>query len=150
MHILRKMKEKIFGKTIIVQDSFFGKLVDVGSYYECKKYFKSIAKEVEIGLEKTIEEKKEEQIKFFQWLENNYDLIIEKISPIIENEIIEWFPDYRIKNFKKEFILEYFFIPKCDSEIFEWQISFWAENELQHWCTLEMKGLEVKSILIDG
>lgn len=150
MNILKKIKYLFFGETIKVQNPFFGEMVDAGSYYECKKYFQPIDKEVEIGLEKTTKELEKKQIIFFNWLENNYDFIIEKISSPIENKIIEWLPNYQIQNFKKEFELEYFFIPICNSEIFDWQISFWVGDELQHWCTLEMKGSEVKSILIDG
>jgi len=150
MSFLKKITEKLFGKPLLVQSPFFGEMIDAESYFECEKYFKPIAREVEIGLEKTLAGGEDRQVDFFNWLENNYDAVIEKISQPIEEKIIEWIPDYRIKDFKKEFKLEYLFIPKCDSAIFDWQISFWAENELQHWCSLEMNGLEVKFILIDG
>lgn len=148
--ILKKIGEFLFGKIILVQDSFFGEMADVGSYYECRKSFKPTGKIVEIGLEKKDLKPDEKQINFFKWIEDNYDFIIQKIGPSIEAKVAEWIPNYQIQNFKKEFILEYLYIPKCDKEIFDWQISFYADNELQHWCSLDMKGMEVKDILIDG
>ena len=148
--IIKKMGEFIFGKTIVVQNSFFGEMIDAGDIYECRKLFNPIGKEVEIGLVKKEIEPDEKQIDFFKWIENNYGLIVQKVSPIIEKRVAEWVPNYQIKNFEKEFILEYLFIPKCENEIFEWQISFYADNELQHSCSLDMKGLEVIQILIEG
>jgi len=149
-NFLKKIRELLFGKTIIIKDDFFGDMTDAGDYYECRRVFKPTGKIVEIGLEKKNTNSNEKQIIFFTWLENNYDLLIEKISPSIEKEVAEWIPNYQIRNFKKEFILEYLYIPKCDDEIFEWEISFYADNELQHWCSLNIRGTEVKNIMIDG
>lgn len=148
--ILSKIGEFIFGKIIKVQNDFFGEMTDAGDYYECRKVFKPTGKVIEIGLEKKGQEPDKKQKMFFTWIEDNYDLLIKKVSPTIEEQIRKWIPNYRIQDFRKEFMLEYLYIPKCDEEIFDWQISFYADNELQHWCSLDMKGLDVKHLLIDG
>lgn len=148
--ILKRIGEFFWGETIIVTCDFFGEMVDAVDYYECKKMFKPTKKIVELGLEKVEPEFKEKQIDFFRWLEDNYELIIKSVSPSIEKRIVKRIPNYRIQNFKKEFILEYFYIPKCDDKTFDWNITFYADNELQHWCSLDMVGTKVKQILIDG
>lgn len=148
--MLQKIIEFIFGKTIIMQNDFFGEMADAGGSYECRRIFKPTGKVVEIGLEKKETTPDEKQVNFFIWLEDNYELVIQKVSPTLKKEIIKFLPKYHIKNFKEEFILEYLYIPKCDTEVFDWRISFYADNDLQHSCALEMKGLEVKSIHIDG
>ena len=149
-NLLQKIGEFFFGETIVVQHSFFGEIIDVGDYYECRKLFKPIGKVVDIGLEKKAIVSDEKQINFFNWIEDNYELIIRRISPFIEKSVAECITNYRIKDFKKEFILEYLYIPKCDEALFNWRICFYADNELQHSCSLEMKGLIVKHLLIDG
>jgi hypothetical protein len=39
MSFLTRLFEFIFGKTIKVQDSFFGEMLDADSYYECRRPF---------------------------------------------------------------------------------------------------------------
>lgn len=148
--IFQRIKDFIFGEIVVVQNDFFGDMIDAGDYYECRRIFEPTGKVVEIGLEKNEKESVENQMNFFKWIECNYELIIQKVSPVIEERVAGWITNYQIQNFKKEFILEYLYIPKCDEKIFDWQISFYANNELQHWCSLDMNGLEVKQILIDG
>ena len=150
MGFFTKILDFIFGKPAIIQDPFFGKMTDADDYYECRRMFQPTGTILEIGLTKKTMLPDEKQINFFHWVEDNFDLIIEKISPALEKRIAAWLGDYEITNFKKEFVLEYLFIPKCDEAIIDWQISFYATNELKHWCTIEMKGLAVKSIMIDG
>ena len=133
-----------------ISNDFFGEMIDAGNYYECRKLFRPIGKVVEIGLEKKEQGPDEKQKKFFNWIENNYDLLIEKVSPSIERRVQDWLSNYEVKDFQSEYTLEYLYIPRCDEGVFDWQISFYVENELQHWCSLEMRGLEVIEILIDG
>ncbi len=148
--ILSKIEELIFGKLVRIKDGFFGEMIDTGEYYECKRIFQPTAKVVEIGLEKKRSGTDEKQENFFNWIENNYDLIIKKVSPSIEKQIQNWILNYEIKNFREEYTLEYLYIPKCDEKIIDWKISFYGEKELKHWCSLDMRGLEVRGILIEG
>ncbi len=150
MEIINRISEYVWGKTIIVEDEFFGKMTDAKTYYECKKTFGPTGEFVEIGLEKKDLLPDKKQIDFFRWIENNYDLLIKIVSPHLEKIIIEWIPEYQITDFKNEFTLEYLYIPKCEEEIKDWRLSFYANNEFQHWCSIEMKGLKVENILIDG
>lgn len=150
LNLFRKGIDFIFGKTVKIQHTFFGEMTDVGSYYECRRIFKGNKKIVEIGLAKKEEIIDNRQINFFKWIEENYEKIIVEISPAIEGEVSGFIPNYRIQNFKKEFNLEYLFIPKCDEDIFDWQISFYANNELQHTCSIDMRGTRVKQISIEG
>ena len=150
MSLFKKITDFLFGKTIVINDPFFGEMTDAGSYYECKKLFKPTGKIVEIGLEKKDTPPDDLQINFFYWIENNYETIIENIKPKLQNELANWPAEININNFDQEFRLEYLYIPKCDKEVFDWKITFYGEKELHHWCTLEMHGFQVISLLIDG
>lgn len=150
MSIFNKIIEFFFGKPKIVEHTFFGEMTDIDTYFECRRIFEPTNKMVEIGLEKKDPHEDDKQVMFFHWIEENYGLIIEKITPKLEERIAKRIPGYQIENFKVEFELEYIWIPNCEVKIPEWQISFYANNELQHSCSIEMKGLEAKNIMIDG
>lgn len=150
MNFIEKIGAFLFGKTIKVNDPFFGVMIDADTHYECRRFFGPTNKVVEIGLEKKGIESDQNQRDFFGWIEENFDLIVENISPLVEAEIVESISDFRIRNFNTEFILEYLYIPKCEVDIFEWEIVFYADNELQHSCTIDMYGLEGYKVLIDG
>jgi hypothetical protein len=150
MEFLKKITEFVFGKQIIVEHSFFGKMIDAGDYYECRRMFRPTGTMVEIGLSKTAIEGDKKQVEFFHWLEDNFDLVIEKITPTLLTKLNTWIPNFRIYDFKKEFILEYLRIPSCEQTVFEWEISFYANNEIQHSCHFTMEGLSVKNLHIDG
>ena len=150
MGFLTKLVELIFGKIEKIQHPFFGEMIDAGNYYECRRKFKSINEIVEIGLEKGNSDSDQNQIEFFNWLDNNYEELIDKISPILENKIKEMIPEYKIDDFKKNFRLAYLYIPKCEEKPFQWKIGFDEINELQHYCFITMNELDVLKIHIDG
>ncbi|MEM9837389.1 MAG: hypothetical protein AAF828_12850 [Bacteroidota bacterium] len=148
--IIDKFLEFLFGKPTIVSDPFFGEMVDAGDYYECERLFTPIGDTVEIFLTKKENGPDEKQINFFLRLEENYDLFIQRISPSMEEAIQEWIPKFRIQNFKQEFSFKSLSIPKCDESVSKWELSFYARNDLRHYCELTMEGMEVKAIHIDG
>lgn len=148
--MLSKIIEFFFGKPEIIQDPFFGQMVEAGDYYECKRHFRPTNADVELGVTKRSDGDTAPQKAFFNWLEDNYDTILETIKPPLLERINGWLPDYQYQDFKEEFVLEYFFIPDGEQEEGKWEVTFFANNELQHWCNIEMKGLKVQQILIDG
>lgn len=148
-NIFHKILFFFLGKPPKVKHTFFGNVIDAGSYFECRRLFEPTNSIVEIGLEKTKNGKDTKQINFFKWIEANFDLIIEEIQPFLTTKILEWIPDFEIKNFKSEFKLDYLFIPSCERDVFGWKIMFYADNELQHACEIEMFGMEVRKIDIE-
>ncbi len=124
MSYIQKIVEFIFGKTVKIQDPFFGEMLDTGDYYECRRLFGPTNSIVEIGLEKKEITPDDKQIKFFKWIENNYDFLINIIQPEIEKIVKNWDDNFEIHNFKKEISLEYLYIPNCDETTFEWNIFF--------------------------
>lgn len=148
--MLSKILEFFFGKPEIIQDPFFGQMVEAGDYYECRRHFRPTNKEVELGVTKRPDGDLIPQQTFFKWLEDNYDDIIDSIKPPLLVEIRKWMPDYQYADFKTEFVLEYFFLPAGEAPDQKWEVTFFAQNDLQHWCSLEMKGMEVRQITIDG
>ena len=151
MDILNTIKEFFFGKGVRIEDSFFGEITDTGDTFEFERYFKNTKQKVELILEKNGNEVTLNQVAFYKKIENDYKYLVENMIPLIEKELDGWIENYDLKyNFKKDFRLECIHIPKCDEEIIRWEISYWMNNDAQHWCTLEMKNFEVNSIIIDG
>lgn len=148
--MLSKIIEFFFGKPEIIQDAFFGQMVEAGDYYECKRFFRPTQQEVELGVTKRADHDLLPQQAFFIWLEDHYEQIVEHIKPPLQEKIRAWMPDYQYQNFQEEFELEYFFIPAGEGPDQEWELTFFAKNELQHWCSIKMKGMAVQHILIDG
>lgn len=148
-NIFVKVITFLFGKPKIEISPYFGKMVDAGDYYECLKAFKHCSKVLDIGLAKTEEKFLKDQIDFYNWIEDNYDELIIKMAIPLENSIQELIPDFKIYSFKEEFIIDYLYIPKCDRLEYEWKISFYANNDLQHGCLIELIGEEVINISIE-
>ena len=83
----------IFGKSIKIENAFFGQMLFVGDkkdsskgYFECRRHFKPSDKIIEIGIDGDISGPTQTQIDFFKTIENNYSKISDSIKPIIEDE----------------------------------------------------------------
>ena len=147
----------IFGKTIKIDDEFFGKMIfsefkknPEKNYFECRRHFKSTDEIIEIGIEGNVTGPTEVQKDFFRKIESDYDKIISSIKPMIENEFRNWKEDFKITDFKKEFKAVYLFLPRCEKEPKVWEIAFESEHDLNHTFTLTMNDLSATEILIDG
>jgi len=147
----------VFGKTIKIEDEFFGRMIfsefkknPEKNYFECRRYFKPTDEVIEIGIEGNATGPNEFQKEFFRKIESNFDNIISSIKPMVENEFQNWKEDFKIADFKKEFNAVYLYIPRCENQTKIWEIAFESDHDLNHTFTLTMNNFIAKEILIDG
>ncbi|QXP60856.1 hypothetical protein [Olleya sp. HaHaR_3_96] len=149
--------EFIFGKTIKIDNAFFGKMIFIEnkkkplkSYFECRKHFKPTDDIIEIGIEGNETGPTELQKDFFRKIESDYDKIISSVKPLIEKEFQNWKEDFKITDFRKEFNAVYLFLSRCENDPKSWEIAFETEHDLNHTITMTMSDLKATEILIDG
>ena len=147
----------IFGKTIKIEDKFFGKMLfsefkknPEKNYFECRRHFKPTNEIIEIGIEGDVTGPTEMQKDFFRKIESDYKEITSSIKPMIEKEFRNWKEDFEITDFNKEFKAVYLYLPRCEKETKVWEIAFESEHDLNHTFTLTMNDLNATEILIDG
>jgi hypothetical protein len=147
----------IFGKTIKINDEFFGKMIfsefkknPEKNYFECRRHFKPTDEIIEIGIEGNVTGQTELQKNFFRQIESEYEKIISSVKPMIENEFQNWKEDFKIVDFHKEFKAVYLYFPRCEKVPKIWEIAFESEYDLSHTFTLTMNNLIATEILIDG
>jgi len=147
----------IFGKTIKIEDEFFGEMIfsefkknPEKNYFECRRHFKPTNETIEIGIEGNETGPSEIQKDFFRKIESDYDKITSSIIPMIENEFQNWKEDFKIADFNKEFKAVYLFLPRCEKEPKIWEIAFESDHDLNHTFTLTINDLKASEILIDG
>ena len=120
------------------------------SYFECRRYFAPIEKDIEIAVTSNNLSVSEEQKVFFKKIEKDFDEIVFKIKPVIEDEFRNWKEDFKIIDFKKEFTADYVTIPNLKNKPIHWEISFNSIHDLNHTFTIMMIDFEVEGIQIDG
>ena len=147
----------IFGKSVKIKDEFFGEMRFMETkknpsqnYFECKRNFQPIGKEIEVGIVGDLEGPSQKQKDFFRKIENNYHEYSKGIIPIIEAEVKNWTEEFAIKNFNEEFTPVYLWLPKCESTPIIWEIAFESGHDLDHTFTVTMNDDVAKEILIDG
>jgi len=55
-----------------------------------------------------------------------------------------------IKDFAKEFPLEHFEIPKQDTKLVKWTMTYNSIHDLNHWFIVDFEGMEPMGVMIDG
>ena len=97
----------LFGKTIKINDEFFGEMVFSEfkknlekNYFECKKQFNPINDIIELSIDGKMSGPTQTQKDFFKKIESNYDEIISSIKPLIEDKFQNWKDDFKILDFK--------------------------------------------------
>lgn len=147
----------IFGKTIKIDDQFFGKMIfsefkknPEENYFECSRHFKPTDEIIEIGIEGNVTGPTELQKEFFRKIESDYDKVISFVQPMIENEFQNWKENFKITDFRKEFKAVYLYLPRCENEPKVWKIAFETEHDLNHTITMTMSDFKAIEILIDG
>lgn len=147
----------IFGAPKKINDEFFGGMnfMEIGkqsprNYFECKKYFQPLGKEIELAVDGDLNESREKQKEFFQKIENGYEEIKIAVLPIIEDTFQNWKENFEIVDFDKEFFLCYLSIPRCNVKPIVWEIAFDNIHDLNHMVTVLMEDWEAKGIRIDG
>ncbi len=146
----------LFKKPPTIQDDFFGKLTFIDFKDSSKDYFEGRGKflptdsQIEYLIDGDISGPTKEQRDFYKKVEDSYDEIITKITPLIEEEFRNWQEDFVIKDFKKEFVPVGMKIPRLPAEGIAWDISFNTIHDANHQITVDFKNFEPDSILIDG
>lgn len=148
--------EFLFGKTKSIEDAFFGRLLFLDSkdktesYFEGRRHFKPIDKDIDLAIYADFLGPTEQQRKFFSQIEEYYSKLIEKIKPLINDEFQDWQPDFMIKNFEKEFTPIYITIPRLTKKEMKWELAFNTIHDLNHTITITLRNFEPIEILIDG
>ena len=150
--------EFLFGKNKTIEDDFFGTMTFLGNekksspknYFECYRFFKPSKDNIEIGIEGDIIGPTQIQKDFFLKIEHNYHQFSIVIAPTIEKRYKEWQPNFKIKDFNKEFKPTYLSIPRCERSPVEWEISFESDLDLNHISRVYMEDFTVKGAYIDG
>jgi hypothetical protein len=147
----------IFGKTIKVDNEFFGTMVfledkkdPLKSYYECRRHFNPSDNIIEIGIDGGASGPTQKQIDFFKSIEDNYSEVSKVIAPLIEDQFANWKEGFKIDNFQKEFEPVYLRLPRCENKPIIWEIAFESDHDRNHTITLTMSDFEAKELLIDG
>lgn len=147
----------LFGKTEIIEHDFFGKMIFNGGkvagptdYFECSREFSPIGKVIEIGIDADKSGPTEKQISFFKTIETNYSAIKQSITPLLEDEFINFIDYFHIVDFEQEFVPVYLKLPRCETQSIVWEISFESTHDENHLFTITMHDLEAKELQIDG
>jgi hypothetical protein len=87
----------LFGKKIIIDDDFFGRMLFIQfkkkpqkNYFECKRDFKPSGRPIEVLINADVSGPTSTQKDFFRQIENEYDNLTAKIVPMIENVFRNW------------------------------------------------------------
>ena len=148
----------LFGKTITIQDDFFGNLrfMEIKkhperSYFEGKKMFFPVNRVVEFSIKAPLSGPSLAQKDFFQEIEKRYPEIIPTVIPIIEDTFRNWKADFRIADFEKEFTLIYLRLPDMSLTPVCWEMAFDTIHDENHQITVYFAGFAPEpDILIDG
>lgn len=131
----------------------FGKSVKrnlTEDYFECERFFKPSGEQIGLTVTGGLGSLTQQQESFVAQLENNYQLIVDAIIPIVEDEFRNWKPDFRIVDFKREFKPVYLNIPTCDQQPVEWEIAFETVHDRNHTFTAGMLDGEPQYVRVDG
>lgn len=143
-----------FFKKKSLPDPFFGNLeyhVAKGrTWFEGQKWFAPVSKEASFLVDADAEGPTEAQRNFYSTVERDYSTLVAKIRPILEEEFQNWKEDFMIQDFAEEFTLDHLQIPRPDVTPIKWVIVFTSIHDLNHYFTIELEGMEPKSVLIDG
>jgi hypothetical protein len=123
----------IFGKkTQKIENDFFGTMElrkDTGSYFfVCYRHFAPVNDMVEtllVGRDLDISGKEtHKQEAFFKNIESNYSQICETLAPHIERAFQKKIDGFKIKDFHKEFKINFLCLPTCNDTPLDWSIQF--------------------------
>ncbi|RYE88978.1 MAG: hypothetical protein EOO37_05850 [Cytophagaceae bacterium] len=146
-----------FGKRPQIEDGFFGTMLfmedskdPAKSYFECQRYFRPSGENIGLSVTGPLSGPTQRQKDFFNQVETNYPLLVDKLMPIIEERFGAWMPLPVIKAFAREFKLGYFLIPTREEQPMAWEITFDTVHDLNHIVTVGMLDYEPQYVRIDG
>ena len=140
----------------ILENEFFGRLTFMKmkdpskSYFEGTGLFKPTGEEIDYLIDADATGPTIEQHDFYTNIQNTYDEIILKVSPVIEKEFKNWKEDFQINDFKKEFKLVGLTIPRQPNPNFSWDMSFDSVHDEEHQFTIDFDKFEPVGVSIDG
>lgn len=143
-------------ETEAFEDAFFGKLTFMKmkdpskSYFEGYGLFKPTGEEIDYSIDADATGPTIEQQQFYTLIQNTYDDIVLKVSPVIEQEFKNWKEGFEIKDFKEEFNLVGLTIPRQPNSNFSWDMSFDSVHDVEHQFTVYFEQFEPVGVSIDG
>jgi hypothetical protein len=146
----------LFKKPQVIKDEFFGTLRFMSfkdsskDYFEGKGKFKPTGDIIEYFIKGDIIGPTVEQRDFFNKIQDSYDEIIAKVSPIVEDEFKNWKDDFKILDFKKEVRLVAVTIPRIQARPLIWDMSFESIHEHDHQIVIDFKDFEPDASTLDG
>ncbi len=145
----------LFKKPVTLQDSFFGQLHWMGSKDPSKKYFigsgmfAPTKETIEYIIEAEASGPTTAQHEFYQYIQTNYDALIEKAIPLIEKEFRQDMEEFKIRNFKKEFKVSSLTIPRLERTPLDWDMSFESIGDEKHFFLIDFKDFEPIQIHVE-
>jgi hypothetical protein len=146
----------LFNKPQTIKDDFFGTLTHMtfkdstNNYFEGKGKFRPTGDEIEYFVGSDFSGPTTEQKHFYNKVQDCYDELISKITPLIEDEFKNWKEDFKINDFKREFKLVAVTIPRPNPHATIWDMSFETIHDDNHQVTVNFKDFEPDGVLIDG
>lgn len=133
-----------------IHDPFFGSLryQKVG-FWEGKKQFAPLGREIEFTLDASEEGASEDHRKFYRDLEARYPELARRFEPLLLNELREWLDEPFTGNVWDEFELESYGIPNPSAQPQEWELIYTSKSAGHYFCML-MQGWETTGIRVDG
>jgi hypothetical protein len=145
-----------FKKSIKIQDEVFGELV-LDSYedpslnvYTGEGYFNEDHKKVGFIIETGDSLPTEACHHFYSQVQNHFELLTQKMIPLITNVFRNRMKDFVIHDFNREFSMDCITIPKQDNNLQTWEISFITIHDPDHWVIVDFVGFEPVDVMIDG
>ncbi|NOS93682.1 MAG: hypothetical protein HOP30_17325 [Cyclobacteriaceae bacterium] len=138
----------LFKKPPTIQDPFFGTLRWMGfkdaskKYFECSGMFAPTKETIGYIIEADASGPTTAQREFYQFIQANYDVLIEKAIPLIEKEYRQDMEEFKISNFKKEFKVSSLTIPRLENTPLDWDMSFESVGDEKHFFLIDFKDFE--------
>lgn len=145
----------LFKKPTTIQDPFFGPLRWVTNKdaskncYEGNRMFGPINETVEFFIQCDLSGPTSAQREFYQHLQTNYDVLIEKAIPLIEKEFRNDIEGFKILNFRKEFIITLLNIPRLEKTPFFWDASFESIGDKNYFFTIDFKDFDPIQVYVE-
>ncbi|UCD89059.1 MAG: hypothetical protein JSW04_11525 [Desulfobacterales bacterium] len=155
--MLKKLKEKIFGKTPTTMDhEFFGKIVFMGGnipdendYWECEIELEKGKDPIGILITAGIEGPSFKQVEFCKDIISNLDKLFDKCWPIFEPDFEEWTGKTFSGNWRDDFKLMDISIPKDANIKNKWSVCYFVDAA-NHYFTANFENGSPKLNIIDG
>lgn len=146
----------LFKKSKVIHDDFFGALRHLKPKDQSKNFFSDCGVFLPTGLVvgytivADVSGPTFQQRDFYKKLQQHFDVYLDKMKPLLENEFKNWKEDFIISDFNKEFSLISVTIPKLDTSPVLWNMSFDTIHDSNHQFTVNFIDDNPERVSIDG